>query len=105
MARLESEILSVRSVAQLLRLGRRYEKRHGHSVHDILLSIIYGKDLNGTAVEATTAETLDAIRLFYEFTMARIIEGGEVDRQLGSDRTLLDDAPALTSIDGGKGNE
>lgn len=102
MAKLRNGTLSVRHVARLLRLGRRYEKKHGRDVHDILLSIIYGMDLEGNAVEATTAERLEAIRLFYDFTMARITEGGEVDRRLGSDPSLRDDRPNLASIDGGK---
>jgi hypothetical protein len=86
----------------LLRTCRRYAKKHGYDVHDVLLSIIYGKDMAGNTIEVATADRIEAIRVLYEFTMPRITEGGEVDRLLGSDPSLVEDRPNLMPIDGGK---
>lgn len=93
-------VFSAHRVARMLRCARQYATKYGKDINDILLSMIYGQDLDGREVKVSALDRLECIRLFKECTMARIVEGGEVDRLLGQDRSLFEDTPNLAPISG-----
>ena len=87
--------LSSYQVARMLRKARKYAKRHGKDLDDLLLEFAYEAD-------GRVADRLGAIKLFKDLTMPKISEGGEADRQLGPAVFLPSQRPTLTSVEGGK---
>lgn len=80
----------------MLRTARRYAKRHGQTVDELLMEVLYSQ-------HTTTRDRLWAIKLFKEFTMAKIAEGGDADRSLAPALFLPEHHPALRVVSGGKG--
>ncbi len=62
--------LSANQVAKMLRKARRRAKSTGKDVDDILLDFIY-------ADEVRIADRVACIKLWKEFTMAKLAEGGD----------------------------
>jgi len=80
----------------MLRKARRRAKSTGKDVDDILLDFIY-------ADEVRIADRVACIKLWKEFTMAKLAEGGDADRSLGPQIFLPAHRPPLQVVDGGKG--
>ncbi len=71
----------------MLAKAKRWAREKGKDVDDILLDIIYG-------VEAVNSrDRLAAIKLWKDYTMARISEGGETDKSLGPQIYLPESRP------------
>ena len=76
----KTETLSGRQVQVMLDKATEYEKKSGHSLDDILLMIIYGDKFQGDKVPLK--DRVACIKLFKEYTMARLTEGGDIDNQI-----------------------
>ena len=75
----KTETLSGRQVQVMLDKATEYEKKSGHSLDDILLMIIYGDKFQGDKVPLK--DRVACIKLFKEYTMAKLAEGGDIDTQ------------------------
>ncbi len=73
------ETLSVRQVNAMLQAAKKAAKKHGGiSLDDLLLSYAYGEDpIQGRTVNVQ--QSMAAIKLYKDKTMARIEEGGATD--------------------------
>jgi len=69
------ETLSVNQVRLMLKKAKDWAKKTGKEVDDILLEIIYESKGDSTK--------LNAIKLWKEYTIAKLQEGGETDQVLG----------------------
>lgn len=70
----KKQTLSAAQVAEMLSKAKEYAKKYGKTVDEVLLDYIYGEDKK---------ESLQAIKLFKDKTMATITEGGDTDQNLG----------------------
>lgn len=86
------ETLSARQVAEMLRKAKKWAKENGEEIDDILLSFIYDK---GLSVKDRTA----CIKLFKEYTMMKLQEGGETDKALGPAVFLPEQHPGLKIVE------
>ncbi len=85
------ETLSVRQVAEMLSKAKERAKKEGKDIDDILLDLIYKADNN--------KDQLAAIKLWKEYTIAKLQEGGETDQQLGPAVFLPEQHPRLRVVD------
>lgn len=69
-----TETLSGSQVREMLQKAKERAEKEEKSIDDILLDIIYAQD-------GKRGETLAAIKLFKDKTMAQMKEGGETDSQ------------------------
>ncbi len=76
----KKETLSGRQVQAMLDKASEYEKETGKSLDDILLMIIYGEKFQGERVPLK--DKLASIKLYKEYTMAKLAEGGDIDSQI-----------------------
>jgi len=83
--------LSTSQVEELLRTVKKFSKKHGKSINDILVGMVYDKDI-------TDNNRLAAIKLVKDLSAPRISEGGEADRQLGPSIYLPEQKPALAIV-------
>ncbi len=76
----KKETLSITQVNAMLTSAKKYAKKHKKSIDEILLDFIYdtSKD-NKIAVKNRIA----CIKLWKEYTIAKLQEGGETDTTLG----------------------
>ncbi|HEU4340470.1 MAG TPA: hypothetical protein VFU31_02755 [Candidatus Binatia bacterium] len=79
----------------MLSKAKRWAKQRGKDIDDVLLGFIYSE-------EEKTADRIACIKLFKEYTLAKISEGGETDKQLGPAVFLPEQRPTLKAVDGGK---
>lgn len=78
-------------VDQMLAAGKRWAKKEGVTLDDLLLACAYGKD---GFTEATIAQRTRAIGLFKQFTMASVHESHiEVTKQAGPGIYLPEELP------------
>jgi hypothetical protein len=83
------QTLSANQVLKMLRKARKWAKRHGKDVDDILLSFIYGD-------EVKPADRIACIKLWKEYTIAKMAEGGTTDKELGPAVFLPSQRPVLS---------
>ena len=76
----KKETLSGRKFQSMLDKASEYEKETGKSLDDILLMIIYGEKFQGERVPLK--DKLASIKLYKEYTMAKLAEGGDIDSQI-----------------------
>lgn len=82
----------------MLEKAEERAKKEGKTVDDILLDFIYDDS-------ASMKERTPCIKLWKEYTSAKLIEGGETDQQLGPAFFLPEQRPDPASfqvINGGK---
>jgi len=89
------QTLSANQVLKMLRKARKWAKKMGKDIDDILLGFIY--DENGKMVERTAC-----IKLWKEYTIAKMAEGGQTDKGLGPAVFLPEQRPQLGVVAGGK---
>ena len=85
------ETLSGRQVKEMLKTAKEWAKEQGKTIDDILMYIIYDKKTNDNS-------RLAAIKLFKEYTIAKIQEGGEMDKVLGPTIYLPEQKPTLAAV-------
>jgi len=68
--------LSASQVKELLRTVKKFTKKHGKSIDDVLVSMVYDENI-------TDNNRLAAIKLVKDLSAPKISEGGAADRQLG----------------------
>lgn len=83
------ETLSAKQVRAMLAAAKRYAKKFGKSIDEILLDIIYDEDRK--------RDQLPAIKLWKEYTIAKLQEGGETDKVLSGPAVYL---PKQKPVDG-----
>lgn len=83
-------------IERMLRAARRYKRKYGKSVDDVLLGFIYGEAMEGETVKI--AERVACIKVFKEYTIAKMQEGGETDQALGPAVFLPEQRPQLTVV-------
>ena len=97
------ETLSVSQVRAMLKKAETYAKELGRDVDDILLDFIHAKGERGE--QATINQSIACIKLWKEYTIAKLEEGSEADRTLGPKVFLPEQHPRLEVIDGGKSDD
>lgn len=70
------DTLTVEQVNALLRSAKKYAKKYGKTVDEILLDLIYSDDIAPTVRGS-------CIRTFKQYTVAPLKEGGLTDKTLG----------------------
>ncbi len=83
--------LSTNQVKELLRTVKKAAKKHGQSIDDILVEMVYTE-------KTTDNNRLAAIKLIKDLSAPRISEGGEADRTLGPSIYLPDQKPTLAAV-------
>ena len=83
--------LSASQVQKMLRTAKKWAKRTGKSIDDVLCSIIYND-------EAKNSDRLAGIKVFKEYTAAKLQEGGEADKALGPALYLPEQRPSLSAV-------
>lgn len=73
----------MRQVKELLQTAKKFAKRTGKTVDDILLEFIYGETIDGEPMKIGQRDRLAAMKLFKDHTSIKPGEGGEADKQLG----------------------
>lgn len=72
------ETLSASQVAEMLRIAKKYAVKYKKTMDEILLDIIYDPDVG-------RRDQLACIKLWKEYTIAKVQEGGETDRSLAEE--------------------
>ena len=90
--------LSASQVEALLRTVKKFSKEHGKSIDDILVGMVYDKDI-------TDNNRLAAIKLVKDLSAPKISEGGAADRQLGPAVFLPERHPRLEVVSTGTDTE
>ena len=85
------QTLSMSQVAKMLRRARKKAKETGKTIDDILLGFIY-------AESEGIQHRLAAIKLWKEYTVAKLQEGGETDKALGPAVFLPEHHPRLSVV-------
>ena len=83
--------LTATAVAKMLRKARKAAKVYGKDVDDVLLGFVYDE-------ETRTADRLAAIKLWKEYTSAKMTEGGAADKELGPALFLPEQRPRLEAV-------
>jgi hypothetical protein len=86
------ELLSVRQVSEMLAKAKEWAEQEGKTIDDILLMFIYDKEL-------TAKDRLASIKLWKEYTIAKLQEGGETDEALGPAVFLPAQHPRLVAVE------
>lgn len=84
--------LSAKLVNEMLRKAKKYARKHGKTLDEVLLDLVY-------AETTRDADKIACVRLFKEYTTPKIEEGGEVDRQLGPAVFLPEHRPPLKVVE------
>ncbi len=99
----KAETLSVSQVRKMLKKAETYAKEFGKDVDDILLDFIHATGERGE--QATINQSIACIKLWKDYTIAKLQEGSEADRTLGPKVFLPEQHPRLEVIDGGKSDD
>ena len=92
----KKETLSVRQVREILESVKKRAELEGKTVTDVFLDIVYDLD-------ASRRDRLAAGKLIWEYTIAKLQEGGETDRAFEGPAVFLPaEHPRLEMIKGGK---
>ena len=83
--------LSANQIAKMLRTARKWAKRHKKTIDDVLLSIVYDET-------AKNSDRMTGIKVFKEYTTAKITEGSETDKNLGPAVFLPEQRPTLEVV-------
>ncbi len=86
------ETLSGSQVHTMLMTAKKWAKEQGKSIDDILMFIVYDKNTTDNA-------RLAAIKLFKDYTIPKIKEGGETDKAIGPAVFLPEKHPRLELVD------
>ncbi len=87
------ETLSVRQVAEILETVKKRAKQEKRTITDVFLDIVYDDD-------APRRDKLAAGKLIWEYTIAKLQEGGETDQTPGPAIYLPEQRPELEPIEG-----
>lgn len=85
------QTLSVRQVQGMLRTAKKYAKKHGKSIDEVLLDFVYAED-------TSDKDRIACIKIFKEYTIAKIQEGGETDKALGPGIYLPTEKPDPSKV-------
>lgn len=86
------ETLSVRQVSDMLAKAKAWAEKEGETIDDILLNFIYDEEL-------TAKDRLASIKLWKEYTIAKLQEGGEIDEVAGPAVFLPAQHPRLVAVE------
>ncbi len=92
----KAETLSVSQVRAMLKKAETYAKEFGKDVDDILLDFIHATGERGE--QATINQSIACIKLWKEYTIAKLEEGSEADRTLGPSIYLPEQKPTLAAV-------
>lgn len=95
----------------MLDAAKKFAKKHGKTIDEILLEFIYGETevamtaegdiLDNARVKVATKDRIACIKLWKEFTHPKLSEGGAADQE-GPSVFLPERHPRLDVVDGGK---
>lgn len=94
--------LSVKQVKAMLRREKKFAKKYGKSIDDICLAMIYGSDLKGNPYETDNKEKIACMKLWKEYTLAKMVEGGTTDKALAPAIFLPSQRPVLRVVESPK---
>ena len=89
--------ISAQQVERMLRAARKYRKKYGKSIDEVLLGFIYGEAEEGEA-KPKFSDRVTSIKVFKEYTIAKMQEGGETDKALGPAVFLPEQRPQLSVV-------
>ena len=87
------ETLSVRQLAKMEKAADARAKKEGRTVYDVILDIAY---------QGSEGNRLAASKLWLQYTVPQVHEGGEADKALGPAVFLPEKHPRLELVEGGK---
>ena len=96
--------LTDKQVRAMLKTARKYAKKYGKTVDDILLGLIYARE-DDIPMKMTARERIGAIKVYKEFAQAKTSEQNiTVQHQTEPAISLpaIEDDPGLTVVSGGK---
>jgi hypothetical protein len=85
------ETLSVRQVSDMLAKAKEFAKKNKKTIDEILLAFIYDEEL-------PAKDRLASIKLWKEYTIAKLQESGETDIALGPAVFLPAQHPRLVAV-------
>jgi len=88
----KKETLTAVQVREMLSAAKKYAKKYGKSIDEILLDFIYA--------EGNARDRLAAIKLWKEYTVAKLQEGGETDTTVTPELYLPEKRPDLKVVGG-----
>lgn len=86
----------------MLKKAKKWEKKHGRAIDDIVLSNIYGCFFDGTPIECDQRTRATYVKLWMELTVPKIAADPGADKALGPAVYLPEHRPTLSVIPGGK---
>lgn len=87
----KKQTLSALQVQIMLDKAKEYAKKYKKTVDDILLQFIYSEELN-------EKDRIACIKLWKEYTVAKLQEGGETDNALGPQVYLPEEKPDPSKV-------
>jgi len=82
---------SAQQIRKMLKLAKKFAKKHGKSIDEVILGFIYDDDM-------ATTHRFNSIKLWKEITMPKISEGGAADKALGPGIYLPTEKPDLSVV-------
>ena len=89
----KKKTLTESQVDSMVRTARKWERKLGKKIDDVLLELIYGEDQDGKKIDVTGATRVKAIQIYKDHTMAKIKEGGDTDKNVGPGLFLPEQRP------------
>lgn len=83
--------LNAQQVDNMLTAAEKKAEEKGKTIDEILLGFIYDEN-------NTKSERRQCIKVWKEYTMARLSEGGDTDKQLGPQVYLPEERPDSTKV-------
>lgn len=90
----KKQTLSGAQVAEMLKKARDYAKKYEKTIDEVILDIIY--------TTKSDKDKLAAIKLFKDFSMAKISEEGPTNQDLGPQIFLPEKRAEIVALPGGK---
>ena len=87
----KKESLSVAQVREMLETAKKYAKEKGKSIDDVLCEFIFEEKVHDQVVQNN--QRIAAIKLFKEYTIAKLNEGGDIDKNLSPSTYLPEERP------------
>ena len=88
--------LSAHQVELMLKKAKEYAKKYGKTIDDILLQFIYNE--GEEKGELTKKDRAACIKVWKEYTVAKIQEGGKTDEALGPGIYLPEERPDPSKV-------
>ena len=86
------ETLSAQQVRIMLSTAKKYADKYGKDIDEVLLDFVYGE-------EVPTKDRIACLKIWKEYTVAKLQEGGDTDKALGPAVFLPEHHPRLKVVE------